>query len=340
MFGTAANAIDLTRDVAGVGNADLTATCRDTSLPGVNTNYFFRVQTGMVIPAGACIRPDGDNWQVVRTAGCAVGVTNACVVTENGVNVTYTLNGNVGVAIRYFPATFYLSAATGLPTNFGYTATPLTGNAPDGSALLGYEIKPANFATTAQYNAAIQNFANWFTYSRKRHQALRAGLGEAFSDISGMRVAGFTINNNTTDVTIGSIDNATTRTTLYQQFYRDFIRSGGTPNRPAVHNIVRNLKRTGTGAPIQHACQKNFGMLFTDGFSNEPAAGDGFYSLGNIDGGYGDPYRDRESGTMADGVMDAYVNRLRTDLTAGKVRAPLDAAPVPTRSSTAIATCT
>jgi type IV pilus assembly protein PilY1 len=329
VFGTAANAIDLTRDFAGIGSADLTATCRDTSLPGVAGNYFFRVQTGMVIPAGACIRPDLDNWQVVSAAGCAVGTTNGCLVTENGAPVTYTLAGNSGVAIRYFPATFYLTPTTTLPAGFGYTAVPLTGSAPDGSALLGYEIKPANFATTAQYNAAIQNFANWFTYSRKRHQALRAGLGEAFSDISGMRVAGFTINNNTTDVTIGSIDNATTRTTLYQQFYRDFIRSGGTPNRPAVNNIVRNLKRTGTGAPIQHACQKNFGMLFTDGFSNQPAAGDGFYSLGNIDGAYADPYRDGQSGTMADGVMDAYVNRLRTDLTAGKVRAPAGCGPSP-----------
>ena len=136
VFGPQPNAIDLTRDFAGTGSADLTHLPRHR-LPGVAGNYYFRVQTGMVIPAGACIRPAADNWQVVGTAGCAVGVNNACLVTENGVPVTYTLAGKRGVAIRYFPATFYLSATTGLPTGFGYTAPPLTGSAPDGSPLLG-----------------------------------------------------------------------------------------------------------------------------------------------------------------------------------------------------------
>ncbi len=324
VFGDATNAIDLTRDFAGTGSADVTASCANSSLPGVAGNYYFRVQTGMTIAAGACIRRSGGNWEVVRTEGCRVGVNSGCYTREGATDLRYRLDGNTGIAIRYFPATFYLADSASLPSDFGYTGATLAGAAPNGTVLRGYEIKSGNFATTAQYDAAIQNFANWFTYSRKRHQALRAGLGQAFSDITAMRVGGFTINNYTASVTMGSIDDATHRDNLYGDFYRDFVRSGGTPNRPAVYNMVRNFKRTGATAPIQHACQKNFGMLFTDGFSNQPASGDGFYSLGNIDGTYGDPYADNESGTLADGVKDAYVNRLRTttDFEAGKVRVP------------------
>lgn len=323
VFGSATNAINLTRDIAGTGSADPADACSN-SLPGVAGNYYFRVMTGMTIPAGMCIRSGntGNNWSVVRTGGCAVGVNDGCPTTELGIDRTRTISDNSSLAIRYFPATFYIADPASLPATFGYTGSTISGQAPDGSTLYGYEIKPGNFASTAQYDAAIQNFANWFTYTRKRHQALRAGLGEAFTDITAMRIAGFTINNNGADVSMGSIDNSTHRTNLYEDFYRDFVQSGGTPNRAAVYNVVRNFRRTGAGAPIQHACQKNFGMLFTDGFSNPPTFGDGFYSLGNIDGAYGDPYDDNMSGTLADGVMDAYVTPLRSDFTAGKVRVP------------------
>jgi len=68
---------------------------------------------------------------------------------------TYTLSDNTSVAIRYFPATFYLKTTTALPTGFGFTGAKLSGAAPDGTSLYGYEIKSANFSTTAAYTAAI-----------------------------------------------------------------------------------------------------------------------------------------------------------------------------------------
>lgn len=322
VFGDATNAINLTTDFAGMGSTTA-STCDNTSLPGVAGNYYFRVFTGMTIPAGTCMRQSSRNWEVVRAAGCVVGTNNACFTSETVATVPmdrqFTLGSNSSVAIRYFPATFYTNDT--LPTGYGYTGTTLSGLAPDGTTLRGYEIKETNFESKAKYDAAIQNFANWFTYYRKRHQALRGGLAQAFNDINGMRVAGFTINNRQ-DVTMGDIDVAANRTALYSQFYYDWVRSGGTPNRDAVARIVSNYKRTNTGAPIEHSCQRNFGMLFTDGFSNAPVAGDGFGAVGNIDGGTGAPYEDDTSNTMADGVMDAYLNPLRTasDFERGKVK--------------------
>ncbi len=116
-------------------------------------------------------------------------------------------------------------------------------------------------------------------YYRKRHLALRAGLGTAFQSLEGTRVAGFTINSaagaTTPDVTMLDLDEAANREALYTNFYQNWTGAGGTPNRAAVANLIRNYKRTGDTAPITNSCQRNFGMLFTDGFSNPPASGDG-----------------------------------------------------------------
>jgi type IV pilus assembly protein PilY1 len=320
-----AQVINLTRDVAGIGSTATTSAC-DNSQPTVGGNYYFHVYQGMTLPEGTCMRRPTGNWEVVRTAGCAIGATNGCYTHDSSTNtdLLYSMTSDRAVAIRYFPATFYLTSAADLPTDYGYTGATLTGTAPDGTSLIGYEIKPGNFDTTAHYTAALQNFANWFTYYRKRHQALRGGMGQSFATLGGMRVAGFTINNSAANVTMRDINVAANRTALYTNFYRDWIRSGGTPNRNAVANVLRNFRRTDLTAPVQYSCQKNFGILFTDGFSNPPATGDGITGIGNLDGGAGAPYADNVSDTMADAVYGGYVNTLRTGtgFPAGKVNVP------------------
>jgi type IV pilus assembly protein PilY1 len=338
--------INLTRYFAGKGNTDNggdAATCINASMPGVGTNYYFRVYTGMTIPEGACIRRSAtqagewttDNWAYVRdSAGCRVGVTNGCLVKVNNVDGTRTMRDGSLIAIRYFPATFYSSSQTALP---GYTTSPpRDGKSPgdsSGTSLYRYEIKPSNFAggvTDPDYLSAIKNFANWFTYYRKRHIALRAGLGTAFNDITGMRIGGFKISSSE-DATMRDIDTAANRTSLYTDFYRNWTAIGGTPNKDGVNNILRNFQRTDVNAPITASCQRNYGMLFTDGFSNPgytiPASG---AVPGNVDGtgsGYGRteaPYTDDVSDTMADIAMKGYVTRLRTEasLPAGRVVTP------------------
>jgi type IV pilus assembly protein PilY1 len=316
VFGTATDTINLTRDRAGHQSVTAATACNTLAAPA--DNHMFKVYTGMLIPTSTCIHVADDAAGInVRR----VWTTTSSNITVGGAGNNAIPNGAL-VAIRYYPATFWLPSSTALPTGYGFSGTPLAATGPDGVALRGYEIKSTNFSSTAAYNAALQNFANWFTYYRKRHQALRAGLGDAFFTLNGMRVAGFTINGGAVDVTMNSIDEPANRTSLYTQFYQNWVRTGGTPNRAAVHNIVRNYKRTGGSAPVTHACQKNFGMLFTDGFSNQPAAGDGFTGLGNVDGGRGDPYQDSTDDTMADGVMDAYINGVRGDLAQNRVPLP------------------
>ncbi len=220
--------------------------------------------------------------------------------------------------VRYYPATFYLKDP--LPVAFGYTGSTTTGYAPDGSTeLYGYEIKSANFSTAAAYEAMMQNFANWFSYYRKRHLATRAGVASSFFEVKNARVGEFTINSRV-DVSMRTLSDSGERGSFFDQVYSRGGNSAGTPNRRALDHAGKQFQRSGSGAPITHACQANATILFTDGFSNP----DTISGVDNEDGGMGAPYEDDVSSTIADVAMKYYDNHLRTDLATGKV--PVDEA--------------
>lgn len=271
--------------------------------------FTFRLYDSMVVPKGT-VYSDG-TWQIAS------------------VDIEITATTDWG--IEYFPATFYLPVSTPLPAGFGYIGLVTTnGQAPDGTALNGYEIKPGNFSGSAEYDTAIHNFANWFSYYRKRHLAIRAGIGQSFADIRNLRVGSFTINNRN-NVTMWDLANTADRDTFYGTFY-GYGGSGGTPNRQAMRHIGQQFMRTNLGAPITASCQQNFGTLFTDGYATLwNGAG-----VGNVDddapyGGVA-PYTDTVSNTIADISMRYYANNLRPDLTAGEVPIPpacSDASPDP-----------
>lgn len=320
-------------------------------ISGTAANHTFHLFAGMTLPAGTCFYDL--RTTTVRVNGRNVTSTNGWSVVPIGDYTVAAGDANDGqsVGIRYFPATFYLispssvTGATTLPAGYGYTATPATvtipalsftdpasGTVTTVTQLLRYEIKPANFSSTAAYNTAIQNFANWFTYYRKRHEALRGGVGIAFDGTTRLRLGSYTINNRT-NVSMLDMSVASNRTSFYDTLY-NFSVSGGTPNREAVAYAVDQFNRTGTGAPITDACQKNFGMLFTDGFSNASTATIGGSTVGNQDLNQGALFTDNQSNTMADLTMYGYKNTLRTDLATGLV-SPDSACATTSSSSTA-----
>ncbi|MBN2885809.1 MAG: PQQ-binding-like beta-propeller repeat protein, partial [Chromatiaceae bacterium] len=239
-----------------------------------------------------------------------------------------SVSADESVAIAYFPATFYLSATTPLPEGFGFdpSAAIPDGLAPDGSTLVRYEIRPENFTSTEAYTAAINNFANWFTYYRKRHIATRGAIGMAFKDFQGFRIGHYTINSipgTATDLVFRDLSDSAQRTAFFKEVYEK-IASGGTYNRQAVNHMRTQFARTDSGAPITEECQMNFGILFTDGYSNpfDP-------NIGNRDGDMGSPYADSVEDTMADIGAALYLDNPRPDLT------PLGRVPTPTGCSLA-----
>lgn len=202
----------------------------------------------------------------------------------------------------------------------------------DGACLTRYQIGKTQADGEAFINGAgvtrtvleeKQNFANWFQYYRRRHQAMRGGLAAAVQGINGIKTGMFWINNRRTvgsaqmkDVGVG-----TELGTFLDEHYTR-VNAGGTPLRSAL-NHARNQFKSTTG-PITSECQKNYTLLFTDGFNTQNTTSevqsvlnDG---IGNQDGSAGAPYQDSYSTTLGDIAYDAYTTNLRGDLPTGAVR--------------------
>jgi type IV pilus assembly protein PilY1 len=264
-----------------VGNTiDLTMTREKR---GRGENFVF--EPGMIIPVGTNYYHSGDGH----------GLNTGFISDKNPVEVYQTSL----YAVSYFPATFYIKSK--LAATYGYTAPTPSSKAPDGNNLFRYEIKPGNFSDTAHYTAAIHNFANWFTYYRKRNLAVRGGIVSAFDRISGVRAGSCTINN-PQPLNMLNIDTPAGRTQFYNDIFGiDFYQALGTPNRQAVDFLGQQLETNSD--IIQSPCQKNYAILFTDGYnSGQPNSfGHNGNSSGDLDG-------DGHRNTMADIALHYYNN--------------------------------
>jgi len=276
-------------------------------------------------------------------------VTPAGTVFFNGNNFV-TLNNDFkddedpfALNIQYRPATYYTVVNTGTYSVNNFAAISVNGDCstpvqdhypflerspgsfdgsagvdslgPDGRCLTRVEIDYTDASPSDELIAERINFANWFSYYRKRHLALRAGLGLSFANITNSRVGLFTINNRV-NVSMSDIDEQADKDTVYDDFYSFPIAAQGTPNRAALNFAGGQYERTNTGAPITAECQKNYTIFFTDGFTNDT----GFTGIGDADGDNGVPYADdTNSNTLGDIAMKYYEDNLNTDFPAGKV---------------------
>jgi len=284
-----------------------------------DNNWTFRLYDGTTIPSGFRVKEEGGDSCDNFTSSDWHTLTAPVPIRDNFPDGNSN-DDYCDVAIEYFPATFWLPAGHPLPDGFGFVGAPLIGSGPIETEpftqiMHGYEIKPGNFISTEAYNRAIQKFANWFTYYRKRAMSLRGAIGRAFEPFNFLRVGRFTINNRS-NVDMIDLDNDADKRGLFDWAY-DLRGNGGTPNKDAVKHLGDQFKVTGENAPILEACQQNFGMLFTDGYSNA-----GGPNVGNVDDGEPAPIGDSHDDTMADIAYSFYVNNLREDLEEGQVPTP------------------
>lgn len=175
-------------------------------------------------------------------------------------------------SVVYYPATFFLTDPASLPAGYGYKdsarveVTNPYGGRP--GTLYKYEIKEDNFTSTAKYNEAMGNFARWFSLYRTRREALIGATTNALHDTTNLRVGWFRINGRR-DATMYNMTDETQKRTLLLDIKTNMRASGGTPNRSAAQYLGEQFQRTGDNAPVLLSCQKNAGMLFTDGYINE-----------------------------------------------------------------------
>ncbi|PBS12260.1 pilus assembly protein [Lysobacteraceae bacterium NML93-0792] len=295
------------------GTLNLTANVESTV-----DNWRFQVRPGMILPADTRVRGNcNTTGQNIATGGAYQTLPDEKRVVQN-----------CDLHFSFFPATFFLEDPASLPAAYGYTAAPVPVTDPPGGrpgVLYKYEIRRVNFASDDAYNAAIQNFANWFTFYRTRREGLIGGVLNALVDVKNMKVGWFRINDRR-DVTMRDMSDETAKQALFNGIV-EMRASGSTPSRQAVQYLGQQFQRTDANRPIQLSCQKNAGMLFTDGYINDA----GSPAVGNLDRDLGAPFADTVSHTMADIVVPYYYDSLLPALEANAVPVPsaCDSVPAP-----------
>jgi type IV pilus assembly protein PilY1 len=274
-----------------------------TNQSTTNTNYTFRMAQGMVIPGssmpGIQIKKLGTpNW---------ISLNNNFTVPNNQ---AYDAN------IPYYPATYYVldqSCASG---------PPVCVTAPDGKNLRRYEIKNGNtFPSGRTYTAEMQNFANWYSYYRKRKHMLASAMGAVLPETANIRVGITTLNNVPSSISMNDL-NSTNPSTNVQSVLGVFDTNKSTG--PAPTNFVLNFvgqQYMNNKNIIQAACQTNTVMYVTDGYPNAPPYVPGVtlpaYSR-SVFGGT-TPYMTTYNNTIADIALYYYTTNLRPDLPVGLV---------------------
>jgi type IV pilus assembly protein PilY1 len=280
---------------------DLTATLTSTA-----TNWTFRMVPGMVIP-GATI----SGIQGRRNGGAYGPVTT---------NYTIPAGETWDVAIPYLPATYWVKDATCT------AAWPTCATAPDGSALRRYEIKPGvTFPSGRAYLAELQNFANWYTYYRKRRLMLSAGMGDALAAVKGLRGGSVYFNNHqpVTMYDFSAVADSANARALLGAIHTNTA-NGGTPTRETLKYIGEQYKTN--ASIIQYGCQRNAAFILTDGFANASAVTVPPYSQATWVAS--PPYQTIHAGSLADLASCYYTSNLRTDLPTGLLNVdPSDTAP-------------
>lgn len=167
--------------------------------------------------------------------------------------------------------------------------------------------------TVNSSSAEAQNYANWFSYYRKRYLLMRSAMGLAIKDLDDTYRVGFSTISDTgaTDGTKYFRDVKDFDTTQRSNFYSSLYTSsptGSTPLRAALSKAGRYYanKVSGQGYdPVQYSCQRNYTLLSTDGYwnNNDESATYGPFQLtsdtnvGNQDADEARPMRDASVST-------------------------------------------
>jgi type IV pilus assembly protein PilY1 len=239
----------------------------------------------------------------------------------------------------YWPITYYNYNGGSRTNRASYTRVQITTATPAGATFTS----PGGITRTR--DEEIQNFANWFQYSRSRLLSARNGIGRAFTELSEQARVGFAAINQGNSTVDGVNTNTIIdgvrpfaggfRENFYDRLYGRVINNFGTPLRRAAEDVGQYFGRTDARGPwsttpglnsgADLACRQSYHILMTDGFWNgaNPAVGNSDNAAGPTHtspdgdtGGYTptDPYRDSNTNTLADVAMDFWKRDLRTDI--------------------------
>lgn len=207
----------------------------------------------------------------------------------------------------------------------------------DSATGLGRSDCPSSGSGTVScsYAQEIQNFANWFSYYRKRDLAAKAAFSKIIEPLTAARVGYATINNNASNrVKVDSLNasvNSGHKQTLLDNIFatqpdestplRTALKKTGRYFECASDDIFGSTSSSSPGSndcPVLASpagqCQANYTILVSDGYWN----GETSPSVGNTDSGSGDfdggAFADTFSNTLADVAMHYYERDLHDTL--------------------------
>lgn len=177
--------------------------------------------------------------------------------------------------------------------------------------------------TTITMTAAssdAQNYANWYSYYRKRYLLMRTAMGRAISALDSSYRVGFSTISDTgvTDGTNYFRDvkdfDSTQKANFYSSLY-SAVPDAYTPLRGALSKAGRYFAKKVSGQtydPVQYSCQRHYTLLSTDGYWNThdesttygPFKLDGSTNVGEQDASETRPMKD--SGTPTTTTVTTY----------------------------------
>lgn len=219
----------------------------------------------------------------------------------------------------------YLVTVNGGAINY-YAVTSLsgTGGTESVATLVLNSTPPSDVVTSRTYVEERQNFANWYSFYRRRELTATASVSRVIAQMSGVQIGISTINGNIVQpvlrVKVGSVDETPT---LLSTLYGLVLQAQGTPLRIGLRSVGRYYHQDdgytgGIGTcPYWAAadggeCQQAFAILMTDGYWNGSSP-----SVGNVDGSAGPPYADTFYDTLADVAFYYWANDLSNSATTG-----------------------
>ncbi|MGD9045810.1 MAG: VWA domain-containing protein, partial [Desulfobacterales bacterium] len=223
---------------------------------------------------------------------------------------------------------FYLIILDGPSENKYYIFTTDGGKVPNDKIVTVTEVFNPPADIYRSYAADRQNFANWFTYNRRREFVAKAAIARVLKKLDGVRVGILGINNRiivplqpVKAVIDGEFKDETDA--LIETLYA-YKSAGGTPLKAGLEKIGEYYRKNngdleGQKGDVPYpadggACQQSFTLVVTDGYYSD----NGHDSVGNADGdkdneawgGNKVPYKDDYSDTLADIAMHYYATDL------------------------------
>ncbi len=298
-------------------------TNRDTIGNAVAASINAKIATGFTATYDA-----GSDTLTIRPPASQAGLTTTPVITTQKTQSGGSLQGITASAFATIFTNFYYSTHK---TNAANTTCEVNAN----YSVVGNAADIVAPGVTKGSAAAQTNYANWYSYYRKRAFMAKAAAGEAFASLAQdkFRIGLFFIaskegesdqaktNNDLQIDKFTGTTGGTHRADWFDRLYNS-RQALYTPLRGALSRMGRMYAGKVAGwDPVQYSCQRNFAILTTDGFWNTqaesatygPLREDNATFVGDQDGAASRPSLDssKAANTLADVAYYYYHNDLR-----------------------------